>query len=516
MTVKLLADRRIDGKDFIVGNLCATDAATEAGLIAAKLAIADLTGGTAYVPPAVQRQYVPVMAESNPLTGGLESSVYGKDFFAEATQRRTEKARSIGLPLWEASSDNATYSGAANAPTAHSIDGYGCLSVTSANGAYTDITFPAPSRFCNTGNFAFRVFIPPSEIVNVSGITVYAGTTGSVKYVSKAFSPSELGHGGWQTIYIDKSRWSVGAGSMDYAADKIDYLKVRINPNASVTLTVGFKAIYGGVRDKGRLLITSDDNYATWIQRAVPLLDYYGFKSGIGVVANTVGTGGVYASLRQLQQAVEDGHECFTHGTAATLGAGNLSQWSTEDLVLADIASNRDYVKNNGLSFRDSHLFYAYPQNVWRHAYGDNRIINAVKRAGMLAARAGGRGGSQLKWSSNLAGAFDKYVLPLIGHMAGGFALGGSGVEAANITTIQSEIQNLGATGSYSTLMFHRVSDTGAENFTDGLDIGIGNLDLICQTIKTEVDAGRLEVILPSDMVALCRNREFDYGVPVA
>jgi hypothetical protein len=71
MTVKLLADRPIDGKEYKAGNLCDTDDSTEAGLIASKLAIADLTGGTAYVAPPVQQQFVPVTATTN-LTGGIE------------------------------------------------------------------------------------------------------------------------------------------------------------------------------------------------------------------------------------------------------------------------------------------------------------------------------------------------------------------------------------------------------------------------------------------------------------
>ena len=73
MTVKLLVDRKIDGKDYKVGELCDTDDATEAGLISSKLAIADLTGGTNHVPRPEQVQYVPVTASTN-LTGGITYS----------------------------------------------------------------------------------------------------------------------------------------------------------------------------------------------------------------------------------------------------------------------------------------------------------------------------------------------------------------------------------------------------------------------------------------------------------
>ena len=74
MTVKLLADRPIDGKEYKAGNLCDTDDGTEAGLISSKLAIADLTGGTAYVAPTVQQQFVPVTATTN-LTGGIIKTI---------------------------------------------------------------------------------------------------------------------------------------------------------------------------------------------------------------------------------------------------------------------------------------------------------------------------------------------------------------------------------------------------------------------------------------------------------
>lgn len=77
MTVKLLVDRKIDGKDYKVGEACDTDDPTEAGLIAAKLAIADLTGATVHVDPVAQVQYTPVLATTNPLTGDVAYLVSG-------------------------------------------------------------------------------------------------------------------------------------------------------------------------------------------------------------------------------------------------------------------------------------------------------------------------------------------------------------------------------------------------------------------------------------------------------
>lgn len=73
MTVRLLCDWEDsrDGRRYKVGNLLTTDAGTENGLVAAKLADTNLDGGTQYVPPAVEKQIRPVMAEIDPVTGGI-------------------------------------------------------------------------------------------------------------------------------------------------------------------------------------------------------------------------------------------------------------------------------------------------------------------------------------------------------------------------------------------------------------------------------------------------------------
>jgi len=74
MTVKLLMDwpDSRNGKNYLAGNLLTTDAGTESGLVAAKMATSTLTGGTAYVPPVVQKQRRPVEAEFDEVTGVIE------------------------------------------------------------------------------------------------------------------------------------------------------------------------------------------------------------------------------------------------------------------------------------------------------------------------------------------------------------------------------------------------------------------------------------------------------------
>ena len=71
MTVKLLMDwpDSRNGKNYLAGNLLTTDAGTESGLVAAKMATSTLSGGTDYVPPVAQRQRHPVESEFDPITG---------------------------------------------------------------------------------------------------------------------------------------------------------------------------------------------------------------------------------------------------------------------------------------------------------------------------------------------------------------------------------------------------------------------------------------------------------------
>lgn len=77
MTVRLLCDWEDsrNGRRYKVGNLLTTDAGTEAGLVAAKLADADLSGGTQYAEPPMQKQVFPVMGEFDHVTGGIKDFV---------------------------------------------------------------------------------------------------------------------------------------------------------------------------------------------------------------------------------------------------------------------------------------------------------------------------------------------------------------------------------------------------------------------------------------------------------
>ena len=68
MTIRLLAAYG----EYPINAIVTLGAGTEAGLVAAKLASTDTTGGTPYVPPVPQRQRWPVMSETNPVTGGIE------------------------------------------------------------------------------------------------------------------------------------------------------------------------------------------------------------------------------------------------------------------------------------------------------------------------------------------------------------------------------------------------------------------------------------------------------------
>lgn len=80
MTVRLLVawEDPSDRKKYAANNLLTTDAPTEAGLVAAKLADTNLTGGTAYVPAPVAPQRLPVyITEAGRLVDWADNTVSG-------------------------------------------------------------------------------------------------------------------------------------------------------------------------------------------------------------------------------------------------------------------------------------------------------------------------------------------------------------------------------------------------------------------------------------------------------
>ena len=62
MAIRLLVKHGI----YTPNTVATLDAATEASLIAAKLATANLMGGVQYLPPVIPRQHYPVLVELDP------------------------------------------------------------------------------------------------------------------------------------------------------------------------------------------------------------------------------------------------------------------------------------------------------------------------------------------------------------------------------------------------------------------------------------------------------------------
>ena len=81
MTVKLLQDwyDTETRRQYRGGNLLTKDAATEAGLIALKMADANITGGTEYQAPAVSRNLTPPASLSLDPTTGAVTGLVGPD-----------------------------------------------------------------------------------------------------------------------------------------------------------------------------------------------------------------------------------------------------------------------------------------------------------------------------------------------------------------------------------------------------------------------------------------------------
>lgn len=67
-------------------------------------------------------------------------------------------------------------------------------------------------------------------------------------------------------------------------------------------------------------MLIDDDGYADWFFKGLPVLDSYGLKATMSIIAGLVGTNAAWATKDMLKSAYARGHELCTHGAAALNG----------------------------------------------------------------------------------------------------------------------------------------------------------------------------------------------------
>jgi hypothetical protein len=225
-----------------------------------------------------------------------------------------------------------------------------------------------------------------------------------------------------------------------------------------------------------------DDQFLSVATQAIPYMRTKGLVGGIAIIARAVGksAGQIdtfdYMSEAQLRQAWSEGWELNVHGYYPHNQAGTLN--SDENLIAADIAENKKWLTDRGLTGGEMHYVYPAGQVVVPASY------NALRRNGMVSARCT----SNQNVNTQVHGVSDPYLLT-----------GVNVAQATGLATILAAIDDAINSGSTVALYWHRI----VAAVTDaGNEISIADARTIWDYIATKRDAGLLNPVTRSQFFA--------------
>jgi peptidoglycan/xylan/chitin deacetylase (PgdA/CDA1 family) len=282
----------------------------------------------------------------------------------------------------------------------------------------------------------------------------------------------------WFDIPLNIAEATGAATPFDITA--INAIRIRLQDNnTAVPVTAHFQLVeVQAATTPGAAVIWLDDCYLNQFQNAVPILQKYGLRANIAVIAQALGTS-TFAALTDVKNAQSMGHDIVPH--CYTLASHNSGfQTLTDTQAEQEIAAVRAWMRTNGLHGGD-HLaipggqYTASEQVVLRKYFKSARGIG------------GGVGGSvpaecwppdfhrmraQVMSQSNYAsiatagGAVDKIaaqggVLHIIQHGVSASGGGTNETSTANFDTAMAYISSLVTAGTIKNPTMAELFDRG-------------------------------------------------------
>lgn len=327
------------------------------------------------------------------------------------------------------------------------------------------------------GRVGAWVYVPDYTKLTALVIKVSLGddTYTNGYFQTYSFADGEKAYNGWHFVGFAGAEFGGVLGAPNWATQPI--YQVRIGATAPAGGGVFYlDSIVIGWRSIAQIMITCDDGYSSWFRHALPVLESYGLRASMSIIAGLIGSAPEWATMQQLKDAYSAGHDLCPHGAAA------LTTLPSDAARRADIAMNREFLINSGMP-RGSD-FYVYPNGVYQMAAGDNSIITALKDNGIKAAR-GTTSPRNAKIGPGLGDA--RYLLPIIGADAG-----------TNPATIKARIDAAVSTGDLCVLMYHGVALAGAS----GISVNLNDIAEVAEYIAQQRAQGKLRVIIASQLTA--------------
>lgn len=342
-----------------------------------------------------------------------------------------------------------------------------------------------------------------SPMVCYIGTASYATFANAQKSMSTANTSDPFMSAGPMVATFHKSAWTKNSYTRDTIEQQWVIAKLRVTVTNGQTRNFYLRSIKVGCQArKGRLCVIADDGYASFIRAGVPILERFGIRSTMAIIADKVGSSSTYATLAELRTYVAAGNTCVAHGPIG--GTGSLyTTYTTNAQRIADINTHRDYLLYNGLTDARGAKCYVWPQGIWNSAAGEVTMLAAMRDAGYELGRAAtaypSKSGALAAHPFILRAVSAKndfrLRLPIIGHDYNGASnTADDPDEDTNVNRIITTIQDVADSGTDAILMLHRLVDRGAAT-AGGIEIEADRLNAIASAIQTQVATGKLECI---------------------
>ena len=397
MTVKLLMDwpDSRNGRQYVAGNLLTTDAGTETGLVNAKMATSDLTGGTNYVAPVPQTQYK--TAQLATVGGGVSliagDTAYGLNKIRNRYDLKSQAAARLMLFRGAASFSKSAVAGFTVADdTTNKYNGKPTVKMTlptALGGAITKL-MTAPVDISTSDNITVTYYLP--DTIPASGaITVYLASDAVLNTLTNriqgVFPLGGVARPGWNTFTLLKSEFTT-SGSPDLTS--IKQVRLRVDQSSGASYDVSVAELLFGYKHRPTITLMADDGYVEQYAKsgltATPdgmdggfysYLKYKQLPGSIAVIGSKVGyAGGAgFFSEANLLEMIANGFDFVTHGEENL-----VTHYATDAERFANIELNRNYLKSRGVT--DGADCYVYPEGQYSLS-----IQSYLRAAGFLGAR---------------------------------------------------------------------------------------------------------------------------------
>lgn len=476
MTIRLLAAREVYGVRYPANAIVTLDAPTEAGLITAKEASSDLTGGAVFTPrrtPSV----VSAWNTQNRSRAVEEMLAIGNDDFPPPSKGTLLTDWTNGTPTLASSNGGGE---AISIDTSLLIDGIPSMRITLGNaGTYiADFVFTSPVTVAQLVSLQIPFRCSSNQTAFVFGnspqvwlFTDATGTTQQFRIDSAGQALSATYQRAGQTHIISMlpgaagQGWSFSGTPLPTSSSDMDALTInRLRFVFAVPSGVaGEKCWFGPIRRNGRrkalVSIVLDGNYDSQDKFMLPMCEAQGIRVSLAPVHSGIGLAN-RMTYQQIDRAYfEGGHEVVHHtfdGNVKTNGYASSSDWPTLADVQGDIqAGQANQIARGwtrGLGYAVHAMTHPFVPSV--SAARQSLVSQAYANAGVKAIRAGlGRGNGQLQPICN-PGLIDPYTIC-------GAKQATSSDNAAALTAVVTRAK---AEGAWAIFTFHQsvVSSPGS------------------------------------------------------